>query len=433
MAFASLLWGCVSLLSSVGLGASCIRVFWAPDGAVRSAHQMVFGYAVEPNAALWYVLGVSAALLIGCGFLEAAHRGLVRTRTFMTATETGGPDPLARVAATNRRVFRAVTPTIAVLALLFVAVPELARRHDHAFGWVQADQAGTYVGARYDDLKRDGKIGEVPALATCVGCVVRVAAVFNRTESFQPPTTPRFRVFLLLALGHQVIFTAFASWIAAKVLFFFWMLSTALVGRASHGMRLVPDFADTDDFRFGLGRLDNIYYALLWAIALGGVGLSLQAAANVTKGTYFLGDPSPALFGQAVTLLVLLTVFAVVLLTPVCVFLFLNVRAVDGELARLSAARQALEARLRDAGQPGDRERLRSELNDVITRRAGVKKQTLLPIRRPSFLASLVVCLLLLLALPLSIQSLARAGEPGVHRIGDLVCRISGNSARWPR
>lgn len=101
-------------------------------------------------------------------------------------------------------------------------------------------------------------------------------------------------------------------------------------GRASHGLRLVPDLTDTDDSRFGLGRMDNVYDSILWAIALGGVGLSLQDAANVTKGTYFLrGDPSPALFGQAVTLLALLTVFAVV--TPVCVFLFLNVRAVDGE------------------------------------------------------------------------------------------------------
>ena len=207
-----------------------MRVSWAPDGVVRAAHQMMFGYAVEPNAGLWYILGVSAAFLIGCGFLEAAHRGLVRTRT-LTTTDSRGPDPLSRVAAANRIVFRAGTPTVAVLALLFVAVPELAHRLDHAFGWVQADQAGTYVDAHYGDLKREGKIGDVPSLAAlCDGCAVRVTAVFNRTDRFQPPPPAWFRVFLALALGHQVVFTAFASWIAAKVLFLFWMLSTALVG-----------------------------------------------------------------------------------------------------------------------------------------------------------------------------------------------------------
>jgi len=433
-ALASLVWGCVSLLASVGLGASCVRVFWAPDGAVRPAQQMMFGYAVEPNAGVWYVIGVCAAILVGCGFLEAAHHGLLRTRT-LTTTDTRGPDALSRVAATNRVVFRAVTPTIAVLALLFVAVPELVHRLDHAFGWVQADQTGNYIGAHYEDLKRRGRIGDVPSLATlCDGCPVRVAAVFNQTDAFRPPPTPWFRAFLVLALSHQVVFTAFAGWIAAKALFFFWMLSTALVGRATHGLRLVPDFADTDDFRFGLGRMDNVYYAILWAIALGGVGLWLQAAANVTKGTYFLGgDPSPALFGQAVTLLALLTVFAVALLTPVCVFLFLNVRAVDGEMARLSAARRALEAQLREAPRPEDQARLRAELNDLTVRRANAKKQTLLPIRRPSFVALLVVCLLLLLALPLSIRALGRAGNPAGNAISELVCSISGNSARWPR
>lgn len=191
---------------------------------------------------------------------------------------------------------------------------------------------------------------------------------------------------------------------------------------------MVPDFEDTDDYRFGLGRMDNVYYAILWAIALGGVGLSLQAVANVTKGTYLLGgDPSPALFGQAVTLLAVLTVFAVVLLTPVCVFLFLNVRAVDEEMARLSGARRALEARLRDARRPEEQEHVRAELDDITARRANAKKQTLLPIRRRSFLALLAVCLLLLLALPLSIQLLGRAEDPTGHAISDLVCSISGN------
>lgn len=258
LALASLVWGCVSLLSSVGMGASCVRVFWASGAALQPVHQMLFGYAIEPNAGAWYVVGVSAALLIGCGLLESAHRGLVRTTT-LTTVVGGDADPLSCVATANRKVFRVVTPTIALLAVLFVVIPEIVHREDHAFGWVQADLASAQVGASYEALRRAGKMGAVPSLASmCEGCVVSVAAVFNSSDTFTPPAPARFRAFLVLALGHQIVFTAFASWLGAKVLFFFWMLSTALAGRASHGLRLAPDLTDTDDFRFGLGRMDNV-------------------------------------------------------------------------------------------------------------------------------------------------------------------------------
>lgn len=434
LAMVWLMWGCVSLASSVGLGASCVRVFWAPDRWVQPARQMLFGYVVEPNAALWYILGASGAALIGCGFLEAAHRGLFRTPT-LTTTHTAGPDAPSRLALANRRAFRFVTPAIVVLSLFFVTVPELARRDAHAFGWVQTDRAGSFIHARYEDLKKEGKVGEVPALATeCEGCDLRVAAVFNHTGGFAAPGQPWFALFLAVALAQQVAFTAFSAWIVAKVLFFFWMLSTALTSGASHGLRLVPDVGDTDDFRFGLGRMDNVYYSILWAVALGGVGLSLQAAANVTKGTYLLGgNASPALFGQVVTLAGVLVMFAVALLTPVGVFLFLNVRAVDAEMARLSGARRTIEAQLRQATRQEDRERLRTELQDTLDRRAIAKRQTLLPFRRLSFLALLLVCLALLLALPLSVQALSRGRDGVGHAISDTVCTVSGNAAHWPR
>ena len=160
---------------------------------------------------------------------------------------------------------------------------------------------------------------------------------------------------------------------------------------------------------------------------------SRPSVLSLTKGTYFLrGDPSPALFGQAVIVLTPLTVFAVVLLTPACVFLFLNVRAVDGEMARLPGVRRALATQLLDAQRPEDRERLRAELNDVTLRRANAKKQTLLPIRRPLFVALLMVCVLLLVALPLSVRALGRVGSPANSAITNLVCSISGNSANWP-
>ena len=236
----------------------------------------------------------------------------------------------------------------------------------------------------------------------------------------------------MLALGHQAVFVAFASWIAAKALLLR-ILSAALVGDAPHGLRWIPDFADTDDFRFGLGRMDNVYYAILCAVALGGVGLSLQAAANVTEGM----GPTPGrslarAVRPVVSLVALLAVFAVMLFTPVGVFLFLNLRAVDAELARLSGIRRGLETELDDARTPGDQERLRAKLHELTIRRRTVKKQTLLPTRRRSFLTLLGVCVLLLLTLPLSVTAIGRAGERD-HFITDVVCTLSGNAAHSAR
>ncbi len=345
-----------------------------------------------------------------------------------------GPSrPLERIAAHNQHYFKYATPVIILLAVCFVAVPELAFRRDHAFGWVQADLAGQQVSQRYDDLRRAGKIGMLPSLAgLCEGCSIEVAAVFNNSKGFQAPSPIWFGIFLTVALTHQIALISFLWWIVAKILFYFGLLSTALLGDAKHGLRLAPDFQDTDDYRFGLGQLDNVYYAILVLTTVGSLGLFVQVAANVSKGTYFLaGDPAPALFGQAVLLLGTLGLLAVLLLTPICVFLFLTIKAVDDELARLSAARKSLEARLVETESVDERSLLRVDIERIRDRRETAQKQGLLPLRQPAFLALLLASLLMLIVLPLSVQWFsggARTIGGGRQTIGDAVCAACGNA-----
>jgi Protein kinase domain len=435
VAFFSLLWGCASLVLSIVSRAACVRVLWAAPGLARG-HEMMYGYSIEPNAGLWYLAGASVCFLTGFGFLEAAHRGLARTKTLSVAaaaTATGPPSPLERIAARNRRTFRYVTPVIIALAVCFVTVPEIAFRGDHAFGWVQADLAGEQVSKTYDDLRRAGKVGTLPSVAgLCEGCSIRVAGVFNGSNGFQPPSPVWFAIFLAAALTHQIALVSFLWWIFAKILFFFGLLSTALLGGAKHGLRLTPDFQDTDDYRFGLGRLDNVYYTMLVFVAVGSIGLFLQAAANVSKGTYFLaGDPAPALFGQAVLLLGTLGLLALLLLTPVCVFLLLTIKTVDEELARLSVTRKSLEARLSEEDSVDERRRLQLDLDRIRARRETARRQSLLPIRQPAFLALLAASLLMLIVLPLSIQWFSRPAPTtgdGRQTVRDAVCAACGNA-----
>ena len=428
-AFVSLTWGAATLWLSATLGAACVRVLWSATGAADAGYQMFFGYAVEPNAGLWYLLGSPVMLLAGCGLLDAAYRGLLRTTTLTTIEPH--QRPLATLAAANRRVFRYITPTLTILAFAFVAIPELVYRRDHAFGWVQADLAGSYMGATYQRLRKEERIGQLPPVESlCTGCQVRVSAVSNGPDGFAVLPPLPFAIFLALALGHQVVFAAFTWWIAAKILFFFWILSTALFGGAGHGLRLSLDFQDTDDYRFGLGRMDNVYYAILWLIVIGAVGLFLQTVANVMKGTYFFGgDPAPALFGQVVSLLGIVALLLVVLATPVCVFLFLHIKAVDQELARLSAMRRNLEVRLESGRSAQDSNQIRTELGHIVSRRQTVKKQSLLPFRQPMFLALLSVSILMLLALPLGIGWVGASGDSisGSHLFRTAICAMTGN------
>src|SRR5207237_1708147 len=125
----SMLWGCVSVALSIATRAACVRVWWGSPGSV-SVREMLFGYAVEPNAGLWYLFGASACFLTGFGFLEAAHRGLARSNIAVPSTEAsaGRPAALEQIGLLNRRYFRYGTPFIILFAVGFVAVPELVFR-----------------------------------------------------------------------------------------------------------------------------------------------------------------------------------------------------------------------------------------------------------------------------------------------------------------
>jgi hypothetical protein len=389
---------------------------------------MMFGYLVETNAGLWYVFGASICALASFAFLHAAHRGLARTTALKVTPRSGpdGSDPLHRIAERNRRVFRYLSPLIVVVSVAFVLIPELVFRDSHAFGWVQADMAARHVAATYDGLKRAGKIGDVPALANiCSSCTPSVVAVHNRTGSFRPPSRFWFTVFLISALGHQIAFMAFTTWIVFKMLFFFGVLSTSLLGGDRSGVRLVPDLDDKDDYRFGLGWLDNVYYAMLFLIAAGSIGRLFQVSSNASKGTYFFGgDPAPALIGQPVLLLGVLGLLGVLVLTPVGVFLFLTIRAVDEELGRLSAVRKTLESQRASATSSETRERVQHEIELLRERRETAKKQSLLPIRQPMFVGLLAINVLLLGLIPLSSEWLA---NPIWRSINESICAACGN------
>jgi hypothetical protein len=121
----------------------------------------------------------------------------------------------------------------------------------------------------------------------------------------------------------------------------------------------------------------------------------------------------------------------VLVLTPVGVFMFLTIKAVGQELARLSGVRKSLEARLAETRLADEADRLRLELEQIRERRKTAGRQRLLPIKQPAFLFLLAASVLMLVVLPLFIPwfgdtSQATAGSG--PSISDAVCAACGNA-----
>ena len=143
--------GLTAILLSHLVGAACIRVTLA--GSPGSERTVLFGYVAEPNAGLWYLVGVPVFVIISVHFLRLAHSTLrelsVGERLVAMAPDATRPSSLALIADRNRRWFRVLTPLVLVLSFLAVYIPEFVAGPGPAFGWVGAlsvkDYEGTYL------------------------------------------------------------------------------------------------------------------------------------------------------------------------------------------------------------------------------------------------------------------------------------------------
>jgi hypothetical protein len=426
VALLSFIWGCVSITLSLVTGAACMRVSWAAEDG--RTFEMMYGYLIEPNAGPWYAVGASLCVIAGFFFLHAAHMGLARTSGLTAIGQPTSVSALQHVAGINRRYFRVITPALLVGAIPFVLVAEVVFRHSNAFGWVQADLPGQFVGVHESTLVQEGKTTPLDTIhQRCPGCELRVERVSNRADGFYPPSRPWFILFLTWALTHEILFSAFLWFIAAKLIFFFWLLSRALLGSHNDGVRLAPDLEDRHDARFGLGRLDNVYFATLVFLLICAVGQLCQLIANIHKGTnFFRGNAAVALVGQPLVVSAMTVLVVIVVLVPLGVFALLTIRVVERERARLAAMQRQLQVRLLDAPFPEARARIAIDIQDLQDRRRVIDQQRLLPTGRPIFWWLLgTIVALLVLAPPVIASSV---GWELVQAMNERICAACGNA-----
>jgi serine/threonine-protein kinase len=420
----SSIWGCLSIVLSAIAGAACTRVTWS-DGAGR-AFEIVYGYAVEPNAGPWYAIGASMTVAAGFFLLQAAHMGLARTAA-LKAVRHPETSPIAHIAAINRRYFRVISPIILVGSVAFVFIPEVIFRHSNAFGWVQADLAPQFIGVHETALVQAGQTTALDSIRNqCPGCDLRVERVANRASGFVPPPPLWFGLFLTSALTHEMVFSAFMLFIAAKFLFFFVLLSRALLADHGADIRLVPDLDDRQDARFGLGRLDSVYLSALTFLLICAFGRLTQVAANLHKGTnFFRGNAALALVGQPLVASAVAIALVIVVLVPLGVFALLTIRILDRERSRLAVLQRLCQTRLSEARFPEARARVQMELEDLNDRRRVIDRQKLLPTDRPIFWWLLASTILLLVVGPMLIDTSTATAL--IANLNERICAACGN------
>jgi len=428
--------GVIAILLSIVGHAACLKILWQPQSQ-NISFEMVYGFMIEPNAGLWYLLGTPLCFLAGFGFLQSAFVGISHTKT-LSVYVNGHPDrharPIEKIAEHNRRVFRFLTPAVVLVAIAVVLIPEYLARQNGAIGWVQADLPGSLVAQNYWDLRDQGRVGEIPAVERlCRNCPIVVTHVTNSAGVYSVPSRPLFFIFLAVALSHQISLIFFIIWVALKNGFLFVELSKALPDTRADGLRLYPDFEDTNDYRLGLGQLDNAYNATLVFALLGSSVFLLQGLANVGKGTYFFtGNPNLLWVGQLATLGVTVAIIMFTIFWPTVLFVLLTVRARAAALARLAIEQQDLEKKLRVSPRSTRRD-LEDQLDGLRERREIIKRQSLLPLRNRTFRRLVVVSLVFLIIVPIAVAWLdlpggTSTGSLFLRKINNFSCSLCGNS-----
>jgi serine/threonine protein kinase len=425
--------GLAAVVFSHVVGSACIHV--TLHGSSPTGRTLVFGYVAEPNAGLWYLIGVPVFVIVAAHFLSLAHstlRELAEGERLVVAGEPvgGASATLDLVRVRNRRWFRLITPLIFGLSLVAVYVPEFAAGPTPAFGWVGALHVKDYEGASIRELQTQHRIGVIPAAAQLCAdadCDIRVTAVHggHGSADLQRWRYP-FAAFTIAALGLQVLFGAFAGWIAAKILFFFGVLTSALVNRRGRGLKIELDFQD-GEMRFGLGALDVLHNIVLLLILTASVVFLMQRVANVTKGTSFFasayGGASLQLVSQFGTFVVSLLPLILILVAPPAVFMILIETQVGRAIEAIERERVLLRKSSSGITPPHQKAAIERAEEHLRRRRELARRQRPWPRKNAAYRLLLVATVLTLVVVPFTIEYLTASG--GLEAIATAFTRFS--------
>jgi serine/threonine protein kinase len=428
-----------AILLSRYVGAAGIRVTFKSTCGVE-VPDLYFGYLIELNAGLFYLIGAPLIVTTSFHLLNFAHvalrrlasgnRLVVNQRDERMDAEERDDRPLAIIARHNRKLCGIAIPIIVVFVVTLVAVPEYRGLHRVAFGWVQALYVGGHEGATVRPLQdqdnRDQRIS-LPRieklLKSNLGCAVRILKVERgRGGRDRGDLAIPFAIFLAVALGIQMVFLVFVLLIAVKLVFLFVLLIRSLLNGPNQRIRLELDFED-ENRQFGLSGLDMIYNSFLTMIALQSSTFLLARLANIPKGSsFFSGAAGWELVGQAVLVVITSLALALLIAGPVVVGARLLQTVVEEHLKKIDAELKALKSEIARQRDLRTKQELQEELRSLQMARELAQQQRPWPRKNSLYRRLLLVSFLLLFILPIGIEAfgLLEGGWPLIHLMDSL-------------
>lgn len=414
-----------AILLSRYVGAAGIQVKFASEGCESTPPSLVYGYLVELNAGLLYLIGVPLVVIIGFHLLEFVHvtlQRLVSSNRLIAFSGDAKADPLAAIARLNQRLFRITIPIFVLYAVIQVGAFEYLGLGSVSFGWVQSLHVKNYVGKKLEDLP--DKASALPSVKQRMkksGCVIKVGTVEGgHGDKDRQQWITSFVVFLALALGLQATFIVFALWIAAKVIFLFVLLIRLLIqapnDNPTQPLRLRLDFED-ESRRFGLGALDAIHNAFMTMILLLAIVFLLARLANVPKGTsIFSAQTEWELAGQVSLLVIGLSALALLLVGPVIISVRLLETSVAEHLKKVDRQEESLKEEIAVERDSRARQELRELLLSLQARKELAQQQRAWPRQSLFYRRSLLLSFTLLIVLPIGIEMF---GSDRLYRLID--------------
>jgi len=338
-------------------GANCMEAEITDKFQAKKV-KVAFGYLAEPNHGWYYLLGVPILIF---GTIELFNRASSAFRSLALQDRLSlldnksrviGNTPLearravlSAIAAKNRRIGIVAMIFAPLLGIGLIFGPEMFSLNKPWFGWVQIgnvlnlDRQSLSVlrGSPIDDVLkvwgkpewdvnkdlRPTRWADLKA-DTNLHLTIRINSPENSAAA-QSQISRWGSLFVVSGLLVQSAALSLILWFAAKSLVIIWVLlyarwsdiSNKSSSVASHArfirrlgrsarFQLSLDFQDPAH-RFGLGRLDSVYYCILNIAFYMAVIFYMARLSNLAKGTTWPASHDPLLIGQ--------------LLFPVAVFL----------------------------------------------------------------------------------------------------------------
>lgn len=256
-----------------------------------ACRRLELGYIYELNAAIFYLVGAPLFVLFGARFLWRARIALEDLNKNGKLVDRLKRPNVSALALINNKPLKIVWSVLSILLIITVALivynqefnSETGNYEKLAFGYVQAPFIAKYDGLTLEKIVDNGRkirnLSGIKLEEFKRWSVKSVSFIGKRDNSDK-----YYWIFIVFALGIQVLFIPFSIWLVLKGVYLFYFVSRAISPDGKFRVFLKLDDSN-DDHRFGISLLDRAYNNIAVVVGISAIGTALAAISNLAKGS----------------------------------------------------------------------------------------------------------------------------------------------------